>query len=190
MRQLRIEINLFVSLNLKQIIYPIKINSINLWIDKINFLGYEIYFPQNEKFNEINLSLQFNIPLNLTLKMMEKKGYIKNFFNGYRSVSKTNYITLNDILVLRHFIQVQMGITSYYSECTDITKLQFINHLLSLSCIMTLTHKHQSSIKKIFKKYEKLLILPKNKTNFFFPKQWKNNVKFINPFYISTNKIY
>ena len=182
-RQLRIEVNLFVSLKLKQIIYPIKINTINLWTDKVNFLGYEIYFLQNKKIRKTNFKLEFDVPLNLIFKIMEKKGYIKNFVKGHRSISKTNYTTLNDIVIIKHFMQVQVGLINYYSGCNDITKLELINYLLRLSCAMTLTHKHRSNIKKIFTKN-------KINTNFLSQKIWKNKLNFIDPFNIYTNEIF
>lgn len=189
-KRLRIEVNLFVSLKLKQIIYPIKTNIINLWIDKINFLGYNIYFSQNKKVCKTKIKLKFDIPLNLIFKIMEKKSYIKNFVKGHRSISKTNYTTLNDIVIIKHFMQVQLGLINYYSGCNDITKLQLINYFLHLSCVMTLTQKHRSSIKKIFIKHKKLFALSKNKinTNFLPQKTWKNKLNFIDPFHIYTNE--
>lgn len=201
-KQLRIEVNLFSSIKLKQIIYPIKTKIINLWTGKVNFLGYEIYFLQNEKsntfiyprteiINTLNFKLQFDIPINLILKIMEKRGYIKNFVNGYRSISKINYTTFNDTVIIKYFMQVQARLINYYSGCNNITKLQFINYLLQLSCAMTLTHKHQSSIKKILLKYGKLLILPNSNFKTYFPlqKKWKTKLNFIDPFHNYMNKM-
>ena len=201
-RQLNVEVNLFVSIKLKQRINPIKTKIINLWTEKVNFLGYDIYFLQNRKIrlsirpynqlpNEINHKLQFDIPLYFILKKMKKRGYIKNLVNGYRSISKANYTILDDIVIIKHFTEVWTGLINYYSGCTNITKLQYLNSFLRESCTMTLIHKHQLKKKKVFVKYPKLVKIVNRsvKTLFSFQKTWQNTHKFIDPFYIYTNGI-
>ena len=129
---------------------------------------------------------------------MEERGYIKKLVKGNRSISKASYTTLEDIVIVKHFTQVWTGLANYYSGCTNLAKLQYIRYLLHVSCAMTLSHRHQSSTKKIFAKHGKTLTGSNGKVKTSFPyrkewsvtkKRWQNKHKFVDPFQIYANRI-
>jgi len=188
--QLEVEIIHFLEVRLKQKIHFIKTNITDLRSGKVNFLGYEIYLTRNQNNNSCP-QLRFDIPMDSVLKKMEEKGYIKKLIKGHRSISKVNYTTFEDIVILKHFSQVCIRLENYYSGCTNLGKLQYIQYLLYISCAMTLSHRHRSSIKKIFEKHGKTLTVSNGKVKVSFPyrtkwsrmkKKWQNNRKFVDLF--------
>ena len=164
------EINYFVEIKLIQIIPFLKRRVINLVTNKINFLGYKIFFSTNLKINlgnnnimynythQIKPILKLNIPINFILKIIEEKGYSKKLINSYYSICKLNYTTLEDIVIIKHFIKFWLGLVNYYSGCDNMLILQYIHYILNLSCALTLSHRHQLNIKKIFSDYKNILI--------------------------------
>ena len=201
-RQLKSEITHFIEVRLKQTIYTIKTKITDLRAGKVNFLGYEIYLPRNLKISpyigsgirtirRTNPQLRFDIPMDSILKRMEERGYIKKLAKGHRSISKASYTTLEDIVIVKHFAQVWTELANYYSGCTNLAKLQYIQSLLHVSCAMTLSHRHRSSTKKIFAKYGKTLTVSNGEVKISFPyrkerpvtkKRWQNKRNFFDPF--------
>ena len=165
--------------------------------NKIKFLEYEIYCLRNKNpnyyfnlKNEKRMFVRFDVPINFILKNLEKRGYIKKVKKGYRSISKTSYTTFHDNVIVEHFSTIWIRLIDYYSGCTNRSKLQYIYHLLYLSCAMTLSHKHRSSIKKIFSKYKKTLSVSHGNVKMNFPswkkwsltkKKWQINRLFLDP---------
>lgn len=169
-KELKIEISHFIMTYFKQPINSAKIEIIDLRSGKVEFVRYEIYKLRNMKVNSLtkfnirhkkNDRLRFDIPMNFVLQKIKEKGYIKKLVKGYRSISKVDYTTLNDITIIKHFAQIWKEFFNYYSNCSNRSKLQYIYSLLHISCAMTLSHRHRSSIKKIFNKYGKFF-----RTNF------------------------
>lgn len=202
--QLRADATYFIKVGLKQKNYSIKTKVTDLRVDKAKFLGYEIYLVRNREINpyiylrtrktlRTNPQLGFDIPIHSILKKMEERGYIKKSIKGYRSISKVSHTVLEDILIVAHFTHILIGLVNYYSGCTNLTKLQSIHYFLYLSCAMTLSHRHRSSMKKIFAKYGKSLNIYYGKVKISFPyqkewfvrkKTWQHKRKFVNPFQI------
>jgi len=201
-KTLHTSVNNFLVLNLKQTLHTKKPKIIDLHLDKAKFLGYQIYLPNtqdyifytsgsNHKINRMKPNLRFDIPVDLVLQKMEEQSYIKKLVKGHRSISKTYYITFDDSVIIKHFSQVWETLANYYTGCTNLSKLQYLHSLLHISCAMTLSHKHCSSIKKVFAKYGKSLKIFNDKTGIsFFPRNkwsikkrgWQNKQKFANFF--------
>ena len=197
-KELKAEICKFIMIGLKQTLYSIHTKIIDLNSEKFKFLAYEIYFSRNRKFSyytksdtrikySTNLKLKLDVPINSILQRMENKGYIKKLVKGYRPISKANYTTLEDKLIVSHFAQVWKKIANYYSGCNNIIKLKYIHYLLYISCAMTLSHRHKSSISKIFTKHGKTLtVFNHNNISINFPYRQngivKNKKEFKDPF--------
>ena len=156
---------------------------------KVKFLEYEIYLPRQRKINSYtgsstgttrrtNPMLRFDIPLDFILLRMEERGYIKKLpKKTHRGISKVNYTTLEDIVIVKHFSSVWRGLENYYSGCTNLSKLQYIHCLLHMSCAMTLAHRHRTTSKKIFAKHGKILKVSNAHTETSFPYRTKWSVK-------------
>lgn len=202
--ELKLEVNKFIHVNLKQTSQPIKTKITDLRGGKVYFLGYEIYLPKNKiiktcirsgiKLTRLaNPKLRFDIPFNFILKKMQKRGYIQNLQKSYRPISKVSYTPFEDVVIVKHFTAVWMELSNYYSGCTNLSKLQYLHYLLHCSCAMTLGHRHRKSIKAIFAKHGKKLNISGSKITTSFPyrtnwsltdRKWLNQKIFIDPFTI------
>jgi group II intron reverse transcriptase/maturase len=209
-KQLKTEVTLFIKERLKQSLHPVKTNITNLRAGKAKFLGNEIYLPRHRKISpytgsgtrttrRTNPRLRFEVPLDSVLSRMKERGYIKNLPDkGHRAISKASYTTLEDIVIVKHFSSVWRGLENYYSGCTNLSKLQYIHYLLHMSCAMTLSHRHRSTVRKIFAKHGKTLKVSNSDTEINFPYQtkwsvkdrkWQNKQLFIDPFEIYANHV-
>jgi retron-type reverse transcriptase len=167
-KELKAEVTYFVKGHLKQTIHPIKIKIINFHLGKTKFLGYELYLTHKQikifysgsnshQAYRTNPIVKFDIPMNSVLQILEKRGYIKKLVKGHRSISKASFTTFEDIVIINHFTKVWREIKNHYSKCSNLSRLRYIHYLLHLSCAMTLSHRHRSSLKKIFIKHGKIL---------------------------------
>lgn len=177
---LKIEINYFLLIYLKQTLNSIKLTTINLSRNEIQFMGYQIHFLNNRKINNYkqyfdkmgyqkNFRIKFHIPTDFIFRKMEKEGYIKKFTTCYQPISKIHYIQLENIIILKHFTQIWRGLLNHYSECNNLSKLQSIHYNLYLSFIMTLKDRYCVNIKILFAKYGKTFIVFKNGMAINFP---------------------
>ena len=160
--RLKENITRFLNKQFKQINCNLKLTIIHLISRKIKFLGYEIYISRNKKINSYKKShfptmykikprLRFTISIQTILNQLEKRGYIKKLVKGYRALSKSNYTRLDDVIIIKNFRSVWLRLIHFYSGCTNLSKLQYIYSLLYMSCVMTLSHRHRSNIKKILR---------------------------------------
>ena len=214
--QLKEEIGEFLQTFLNQKMHPDKTKITDLRAGKATFLGYEIYLPKKKglcvfinkgtrTIRRTNPVLRFDIPLDRLLSRMIDRGYIVRNEKGIRPISKQSYSTLEDETIVSHFRAVWIGLSNYYSGCTNLGKLQYIYYLLKFSCAMTLAHRHRMSVRSVFTKYTKELKVHKNKGSnstdskiVTFPnrttwtiknRKWQINPFFIDPFRIFANRI-
>ena len=149
----------FLETKLKMMQPNMKI--VSLTAGNVSFLDYELYKIRIESTNTRlkKNRLKFDAPINKLLNRLEKCAIIKNTDKGYRPVSKRNYTTLDDRLIVEHFTSIWSCIYKYYSGISNLQKLQYIHYLVKMSCAMTLAHKHNSTCTQIFKKRGKSLII-------------------------------
>jgi len=211
------EIRSFLQNSLNQKMHPEKTKVTDLRAGKATFLGYEIYLLKKKGLSvyinkgtrtirRTNPVLRFDIPLDKLLSKMIDRGYITRNAKGIRPISKQSYSILDDETIISHFRAVWIGLSNYYSGCTNLGKLQYIYYLFKFSCAMTLAHRHRMNVRAVFAKYTKELKVQKNKgsasTNksktITFPtrtswtlkdRKWQINTFFIDPFRIFANRI-
>ena len=187
--QIKDEIDLFLCQHLYQQLESEKIKITNLRAGKIRFLGYEIFLPRNTKLGKSKKTdgthkstprLKFHLPIKKVLYRLKELGYITYVGNKIRPISKSNYTTFKDEIIVNHYKSVWLSLSNFYSGVTNLSHLQYIHYLLHISCAMSLAHRHRLSSKKIFKKFGKRLeILDKKSENpkiiAFFPYRtnWK-----------------
>lgn len=172
LNQIKTQIINFIVVNLK---YQFtKIQTSNLYINKLNFFGYSILYPQKNTINiswaicnykknfQRKLKLQFDIPINSIMDRIAIKYCVETSVRSYY-LKKTNpIIALKRKMVLKSFLQVWVGLATYYSLWIDINKIQYLHYRLNLYCVMALKYKHRLSLKKMFFKYGKKLIVFNN----------------------------
>lgn len=178
-KQLKIEVSEFFKKKLKQTVRSPQIKIVDLQACKVNFLKYEIYLSKSSKTSfcihsntietlEKHYQLHLNIPMTSILESMKKNGFIKKSSREYRSTSKTSHIAAKDVVIVEYFRQVWKQLANYYSSCTSFTKLRYIYYLLHLSCAMTLSHRHYSSVNRVFTKHGKTLVIFDKKAKISF----------------------
>jgi group II intron reverse transcriptase/maturase len=187
------EVRIFLKTQLKQHLDPLKTKIINLRAGKLEFLGYEIFFPRNMKLTKYKKKdekitirrfrpkLRFHIPLIMVRKRLQERGYIACVKKDkFRPISKRDYSPLEDEVIVNHFNSVWLGLLNFYSGVTNWSNLQYIYYLLHMSCAMTLAHRHKTTNSRIFEKHGKRLEImdktgdtPKVIASFPYPTKWK-----------------
>lgn len=148
----------------------------NLRIGNVQFLGYDIFLPRNQlalrrKGGKTNIThriksqLRFDIPVKKITQRCIDLGYIKQLKNKIRPISKASYSVLEDHIIVSHYHKLWSGIDKYYSGCTNRKRLQYIHHLLHMSCAMTLGHRHRKTCSRIFKERGQSLLTKLPNTN-------------------------
>lgn len=183
----------------------IKTKIISLGFGNISFLNYEIYLSRAELVSKFknrtdteSKILKFDPPIRDILNELKNNGIIKPLIKGYRPISKTNIIKLEDFLIVCYFHSIWMSLVKYYSGTTNPNRLQYIHHLLKISCAMTLAHKHKCSCREIFKKRGKSLTFgistsnrkicfPSKSKLSFTNRKWQTSNVILNPFKIIKN---
>ena len=178
----------FMKDKLDQKVHPVKTKITNLRKGNAHFLGYDIFLPINKpissyKGNGIRIirrgqpQLRLDIPVNKITNRYIERGYFKRLKDKVRPISRKSYSVLEDHVIVSHFRSIWLGISNYYSGCTNRGRLQYIHYLLHMSCAMTLGHRHRKSCSKIFKKHGKNLTvkIPNTDKTVSFPykTKWK-----------------
>jgi len=199
----QIQKEIFIFLKNSLYLSIVSSESISLNNRAVFFLGYEIGLS---KINSLYLDnsynykkLKFSLPIKNLLQFLEKKGIVTTTNKGVRSISKSDYTVLDDYLIIDYFKSFWIEINNYYSGLTYPCLLQYLHHLIHISCVMTLAHRHRSSCVKLFKERGRLLTCKNKETGnyVFFPyrnswslktRRWLYGKQFIDPFKIIANK--
>ena len=204
--QIKREMDEFLKGELKQNLHSGKTKILDLRAGKASFLGYEIYLPQKRRISpyigsgtrttrRTNSMLRFDLPVDRILQRMKKRGYLQKTEKGYFPTSLKVYTGLEDPVIVKHFQKVWTGIENYYSGCTNLQKLQYLQYLLRMSCAMTLAHRHRTSSKKIFAKWGKDLrvqeriAFPVRTSWSIQSRKWLRSRTFKDPFQIYANRV-
>ena len=167
------EVRDFILTTLKQTIYPVETVITDLRKGNTHFLGYDIFFPRNRSISYLkgtgvpslrrsNLQLRFDVPVHKLTKRYIELGYLKKDAKGVRTTSKALLACLEDHVIVSHYRSIWLGLSQYYTGCTNLERLQYFHHLLHMSCAMTLGHRHRMSCSRIFAKHKKKLTVKVN----------------------------
>jgi nicotine oxidoreductase len=134
---------------------------------KVLFLGYELRTQSRGKVtkmrppkrstyykNTTGHKIKLCIPHQRIVHRLYERGYcdVKGFPLAYKKWS-----VYDDHLVVRSFNTVRAGLLNYYTLADDSNIFFRIDYILRYSLAKTLAHRHQSSIRKIFRKHGKRL---------------------------------
>ena len=135
--------------------------------DKVMFLGYELRLQPRTKIIKMRPNnkptfykqstghkIKLCIPHNRIVHRLFEKGYCdeKGFPLAYKKWS-----VFDDAIILKSFNAVRNGLLNYYTLADNSNIFFRIDYILRYSLAKTLAHRHQSSIRKIFRKHGKTL---------------------------------
>ena len=130
---------------------------------KVSFLGYEIRVKSQEPVtkirpghrpasyrNTVPHKIQLCIPHQIIVHGLYRRGYCDVY--GYPLAYK-KWSVLDDHLIVRSLNRIRAELLNYYSLADDSNIFFRIDYILRYSLAKTLAHRHQSSIRKIFRKH-------------------------------------
>jgi len=162
--QLKQQVNeyLLKELDLKLNLDKTKINDIKAG-HKVLFLGYEIRLQSRGRItkmrpfnkptfykNTTGHKIKLCIPHQRIVHRLYERGYCD--VNGFPLAYK-KWSVFDDHLIVRLFNTTRSGILNYYTLADDSNIFFRIDYILRYSLAKTLAHRHQSSIRKIFRKH-------------------------------------
>ena len=158
----------------------IKIKTVTFSDEKVNFINYYIYFLNSQKiknctqyYNELNYfensKVEYNIPINFIYLSMKKNNCLKKLIYDHELFCNINYIERKNIIFVKYFVQVWVGLLNYYSGCKNFSRLQYIHYNLYLLFIETLISTCKLNIKIILIKHGKMLKIFKDDVSINFP---------------------
>ena len=176
---LKIEINHVLIIHLKQQVNFIKATPLRY--KKVNFIGYYVYFLNNQKINYCmqynkrvyhlgNLKIKCSIPISFMSQNIGKKNCIKELNYNYKLFSKIHYMEFENILILKYFAKIWRGLLNYYSDHKKFYIIEPVHCNLYLSFIETfLVYTYDLNIKTVLVKHGKMLKIFKNDITINFP---------------------
>lgn len=149
----------FLEEKLKLTLSPEKTQITNVKKDAVKFLGFSLgYFDQYKKIKKIHLKTRRTtgnqLIVGLDAKRIEFKMETKKYAKRNRGIRKPEWSILRDYEIILRYNQIIRGLALYYGKIIrDFSRLNKYIYLLMYSCLHTLANKHDSSIRKIIKKY-------------------------------------
>jgi hypothetical protein len=131
----------------------------DLFLEKARFLGFEIYHQTNKQFKRIQRDGSTYVARVGVIQISPDKDRLLNKFR-MRNYVRENLIPrsvgfltpLQDHQIIEKFNQFMIGIGNYYIiEITRPSDLNRWHYYLYYSCLMTLAHKHKTTIAKLYK---------------------------------------
>ena len=128
------------------------------------FLGYDIRVRRNGQTKNVNgiikrtlnNMVELNIPLeDKIMKFLFNNKLVKQSKNGNcYPIVRTEMLHCTELEIVSSYNAELRGICNYYALASNFNKLNYFAYLMEYSCLKTLAAKHQSSIRKITRKYK------------------------------------
>lgn len=128
------------------------------------FLGYDIRVRRNGQTKNVNgiikrtlnNMVELNIPLeDKIMKFLFNNKLVKQSKDGNcYPVVRTEMLHCTELEIVSSYNAELRGICNYYALASNYNKLNYFAYLMEYSCLKTLAAKHQSSIRKITRKYK------------------------------------
>ena len=131
------------------------------------FLGYKLKLQSHGRIIKMKSSnrspfyknttghkIKLNIPHHRIVHQLYERGYCD--IHGYPLAYK-KWSTFDDHLIVGFFNTVRSGLLNYYTLADNSNIFFRIDYILRYSLAKTLAHRHQSSIRKIFRKHGKII---------------------------------
>ena len=127
------------------------------------FLGYDIRVRRDQKLKPhgnhvsrtLNGSVELCIPFaDKIMPFLFGKSVIRQLHDGTIEPTARKYIfRCTDLEIVSTYNSELRGICNYYSIASNFNKLQYFEYLMEYSCLKTLAGKHESTSRKMMRKY-------------------------------------
>ena len=127
------------------------------------FLGYDIRVRRDQKLKPhgnhvsrtLNGSVELRIPFaDKIMPFLFGKSVIRQLRDGTIEPTARKYIfRCTDLEIVSTYNSELRGICNYYSIASNFNKLQYFEYLMEYSCLKTLAGKHESTSRKMMRKY-------------------------------------
>ena len=156
---------------------------------KVRFLGYDIRVRRSQEVKGYKMkngkwrkSRTLNNKVELTVPHKDKierflfdKGIVKQGKDGKLvPIYRANLQYQNDVDILKIYNAETRGILNYYNLAVDYHTLDYFSYLMEYSCLSTISHKHNSSTRKIINLY-------RCNHNWAIPYETKAGTKYLSP---------
>ena len=148
----------FLKDKLKMTLSLEKTRITNLQKSKVQFLGFEIYFPTNAhlvKTSKGTVQRFRSLQIHPDNRRLESRYLLKGYIDKQHRPREVGFLTvLTDQEIIRKFNQFMMGLANYYirtiSYPSRINRWIYVNYYC---CLKTLATKHRNSVKGVIQKY-------------------------------------
>lgn len=143
---------------------PNKTKITDLYKEKANFLGFEIFYQKNKLNRKINKGSESIAPITQRFGIMqfhpdidrfEKRFLLKKYMTKNGFPREVGFLTvLQDHEIIRKYNQFMLGLGNYYiRQISYPSRLWRWFYIQYYSCIKTLATKHKTTVKDIIKTY-------------------------------------
>nr|YP_010338517.1 putative reverse transcriptase/maturase [Rhodaphanes brevistipitata]UNJ18467.1 putative reverse transcriptase/maturase [Rhodaphanes brevistipitata] len=116
--------------------------------ESLNLLSYKIFVNSKQVYIQIEAKKIIDLLIKYNFITYNKQ-------NKIRPISQNKLLSYRDHQILESYQYIWSCFLEYYSGLSDYSYLQYIGILLKYSFFMTLSHKHKTTLSKIFSSYQK-----------------------------------
>ena len=132
--------------------------------ERVRFLGYDISVRRNQEVKKrkdgrkqrtLNNSVELTVPLeDKIMRYLFNNEVIQKRPNGeIWPVAIPKLAHMSDVDIVNRYNTQVRGICNYYCLAANFNKLNYFRYLMEYSCLKTIASKHDSTTRKIIKKY-------------------------------------
>ncbi len=113
------------------------------------FLGYDIQCPiiTNNK-RSLSGKVVMRLPRNVITQ------WVKRYCRQGKPIHSPEKLYLSDFEIVSQYGSELRGLYNYYKHATNVSQLYWVKHVMMISLVKTLAHKHKTSTKAIYRKYK------------------------------------
>ncbi len=155
---IREELRLFLENNYKLGIENTKHSS-----ERVRFLGYDVSVRRNQEVKKrkdgrkqrtLNNSVELTVPLDRIMQYLFNNEVIQKRPDGkIWPVAIPRLTHMSDVDIVNRYNKQVRDICNYYCLAANFHKLNYFRYLMEYSCLKTIACKHDSTTRKIMKKY-------------------------------------
>jgi group II intron reverse transcriptase/maturase len=122
--------------------------------EKAKFLGHEITVSRCNTLLTKNGKRNTNGVIALLMPQAVVRNVLNRFSKEGKVIHKAELMNDDDLTIINRYQSVLRGIYNFYCMATNVSRrMAWIKHVLELSLVKTLAHKHKISVNQIYRSY-------------------------------------